>query len=104
VTYPSTGGNDPSVAADGVDTSGAMLSSRNHPADGPGVNYGTPPEYAGPKVRDQAPLVNPSAGDQGPVEVGANDVNPQGPAPHAGSGPASYDQAPQNSSQGNPSY
>jgi hypothetical protein len=82
-----------------------MLSPRNHPAEGPGVNYGTPQQYYGPTVTDQAPLVNPSAGNQGPVEQGMNDVNPQGTAPRPGTvGPSNYDQAPQNSSKGNPSY
>jgi hypothetical protein len=87
-----------------VDTDGAVLSPRNHPADGPGVNYGTPPQYYGPAAVEQAALVNPSAGNQGPVEQGMNDVNPQGPAPHQVGAPASYDQAPQNTSKGNPSY
>lgn len=104
MTYPSTGGHDPSVAAGAADTSGVPLSPSNHPADGPGVNYGTPPQYYGPNVPNQAPLVNPSAGTQGPVEQGMNDVNPQGAAPTPGGAPEVYDQAPQNTSQGNPSY
>jgi hypothetical protein len=89
MTYPSTGGHDPDVPAGGIDTDGAMFSQTNHPSDGPGVNYGTPAQYAGPAVPDQAALVNPSAGDQGPVEQGMADVNPQGPAPRPGSGPVS---------------
>lgn len=63
------------------------------------------PRYEGPAVADQPALVNPSAGNQGPAERGMTDVNPQGPAPVPGSVPnETYDQAPQNTSQGNPSY
>lgn len=86
MTYP--GGHDTTVGAGGTDDSGVPLSARNHPAEGPGVNYSTPSEYRGPDVPMQAALVNPSAGNQGPVESGMADVNPQGPAPHPGSVPA----------------
>jgi hypothetical protein len=91
MTYPTVpNGLGPDVPAGGVDMDGEMLSPMNHPSDGPGVNYGMPPQYAGPEVPEQAPLVNPSAGNQGPVESGMADVNPQGPAPHPGSvGPSS---------------
>ena len=102
MTYPSTGGHDPDVPAGGVDTDGAMMSPLNHPADGPGVNYGPPPQYAGPDVPAQDPLVNPSAGTQGAPGGG---VNPMGPAVVPGALPhQTYDQAPQNTSKGNPSY
>jgi hypothetical protein len=48
------------------------------------------PRYEGPAVAEQAPLINPSAGDQGPAEQGMADVNPQGPAPAPGTvGPTS---------------
>lgn len=104
MTYPATD-LGPDVPAGGTDTDGAMLSPQNHPSEGPGVNYSMPPQYAGPDVPTQAPLVNPSAGNQGPVEQGMNDVNPQGPVPQPGSaGSANYDQAPGNTSKGNPSY
>ena len=76
MTYPSTMGHDPDVPAGGVDTDGVMLSPADHPADGPGVNYRTPPEYVGPDVPAQDPLVNPSVGNQGPTGGG---VNPRGP-------------------------
>lgn len=90
MTYPNTGGHDPDVPAGGEDTDGVMLSPLDHPADGPGVNYGVPAEYVGPDVSEQVPLINPSAGTQGPTEQGMANVNPQGPAPHPGSaGPAS---------------
>lgn len=106
MTYPSTGGHDPDVPAGGTDIDGLMFSPSNHPSDGPGENYGTPPQYVGPKVAEQAPLVNPSRGDQGPVESGMADVNPQGsPHPMPGAVPVeTYDQAPGNTSKGNPSY
>lgn len=85
MTYPSTGGHDPDVPAGGTDMDGAMLSTANHPSDGPGVNYSTPPQYIGPDVPGQPALVNPSGGNQGPTESGMDDVNPQGPAPQPGS-------------------
>jgi len=101
MTYPATD-HGPDVPAGGTDTDGVTLSPANHPSDGPGVNYGTPPQYVGPDVPVQAPAVNPSAGNQGPPGGG---VNPQGPSPAPGSVPDErYDQAPQNSSKGNPSY
>lgn len=102
MTYPSTGGHDPDVPAGGTDTDGLVMAPSNHPADGPGVNYGCPPQYEGPKVTDQPALVNPSAGDIGPPGGG---VNPMGPTPRPGAVPAeTYDQAPGNTSMGNPSY
>lgn len=76
MTYPATD-HGPDVPAGGVDTDGEMLSPRNHPADGPGIDYGMPPQYAGPDVPDLPPLVNPSAGPTGSVEQGMNDVNPR---------------------------
>src|SRR5690242_9207314 len=89
MTYPATD-HGPDVPAGGIDTDGVMLSPSNHGAQGPGVNYGTPAQYMGPAVADQPALVNPSAGTQGPVEMGMANVNPQGPAPRPGStGPAS---------------
>lgn len=102
MTYPATS-HDPDVPAGGTDTDGLMLSpTSNHPSDGPGVNYGCPPQYEGPKVTEQRPLVNPSAGNVGPAGGG---VNPQGPAPQPGAVPhETYDQAPGNTSKGNPSY
>lgn len=49
------------------------------------------PRYEGPDMGDvdshnalPAPMVNPSAGNQGPQEQGMADVNPQGPAPVIG--------------------
>lgn len=42
------------------------------------------PRYEGPQVADQVAVVNPSAGDTGPLESGMADVNPQGPAPVIG--------------------
>jgi hypothetical protein len=108
MTYPSTSGRDGTVAAGANDVHGAMLSPANHPADGPGVDYGTPAQYYGPAVADQPALVNPSAGTQGPTEQGANDVNPQGPAPRPGATPqGSYStasQAPGDTSKGNPNH
>lgn len=64
------------------------------------------PRYEGPDVPLQAPLINPSAGNQGPVESGMTDINPQGsPNPMPGAVPIeTYDQAPGNTSKGNPSY
>jgi hypothetical protein len=101
MTYPDTGGHDPDVPAGGIDTDGDMISPRNHPADGPGVDYGRPPEYDGPDVPMQAALVNPSYGNQGPVEQGPTDINPQGPAPHPGStGPSNTRQVYPDTSQG----
>lgn len=102
MTYPSTGGHDPDVPAGGMDTDGIMMAPSNHPSDGPGVNYGTPAQYVGPDVPNQPALVNPSAGDQGPSGGG---VNPMGATVSPGFVPRqTYDQAPQNSSKGNPSY
>lgn len=88
MSYPNPMGLGPDVPAGGTDTDGVTLSTSNHPSDGPGVNYRTPSQYYGPDVPAQAPLVNPSGGTQGPVEQGMDDVNPQGPAPHPGSVPA----------------
>lgn len=45
--------------------------------------------YEGPDVADQPALVNPSAGNTGPLEGGMDDINPQGPAPTPGVGPYS---------------
>ncbi len=65
-----------------------------------GENYGRPPEYPVYTVSDAdnalpAPLVSPSGGEQGPVEQGMNDVNPQGPQPDPTVGaPAGLYQAP----------
>lgn len=102
MTYPNPMGHDPDVPAGGTDTDGAVLSPRNHPADGPGVDYSTPSQYYGPAVPDQPALVNPSAGTQGPTEQGMNDVNPQGPAPRAGTGPVSDRVVYPDTTQGNP--
>lgn len=102
MTYPSTGGHDPDVPAGGTDMDGAMLSPSNHGSDGPGVDYSTPPQYYGPAAVEQAPLVNPSAGTQGPVEQGMADVNPQGPAPRSGTGPVSDRVVYPDTTQGNP--
>jgi hypothetical protein len=106
MTFPSTGGHDPETAAGAVDDEAGGLESippSGHAGDGPGVNYGIPDRYVGPEVPDQAALVNPSAGFSSPPGGG---VNPQGgPSPSPGSVPAErYDQAPGNTSKGNPSY
>lgn len=102
MTYPNPMGLGPDVPAAGTDTDGAVLSPRNHPADGPGVDYSTPSQYYGPTVAEMAPLVNPSAGNQGPTEQGMNDVNPQGPAPRSGTGPVSDRVVYPDTTQGNP--
>jgi hypothetical protein len=47
------------------------------------------PRYEGPSVADQAAVVNPSAGTQGPTEQGLADVNPTGPTFGPGDVPAS---------------
>lgn len=74
------------------------------PMNTDGTEAGLPhaPHYGGPSVPDQAADVNPSAGDQGPIEAGMNDVNPQGPAPSGGSGPFSDRQVFPDTSQGYP--
>jgi hypothetical protein len=78
------------------------------PISDPDRDDGLPdiPRYEGPTVADQAALLNPSAGNQGPAEQGMTDINPQGsPNPQPGSVPINqYDQAPGNTSKGNPSY
>jgi hypothetical protein len=102
MTYPATGGHDPDVPAGGTDTDGVMFASSNHPTDGPGVDYSTPSQYYGPTVPAQPALVNPSAGDVGPVESGMTDVNPQGPAPRAGTGPVSDRVVYPDTTQGHP--
>lgn len=124
MTYPSTGGHGPSVPAGGVDRSdspagaptaggvpraayydgSAYHAHRDRgtedtsvPTSDPDRDDGLPdvPRYEGPSVPEQAPLVNPSAGTQGPSERGMTDVNPRGAAPHPGStGPVNTDQAP----------
>lgn len=121
MTYPSTGGHDPSVPAGGTDRSdnpGPTIQGYGmsvpravyHAGDGYHAHRdrdetstpvpvadrdrddGLPdiPRYEGPTVADQPALVNPSVGNQGPVEQGMADVNPMGPAPHPGTvGPVS---------------
>lgn len=66
------------------------------------------PRYEGPAVSDAdnalpAPMVNPSAGNQGPQESGMTDINPQGVAPHPGTvGPVSDRVVFPDTTQGNP--
>lgn len=119
MTYPDPMGHGPDDGAGAVDDKAGGLDSI--PPSGhadlspdnvmaiPLVDYdgddGLPDvaRYEGPSVPLQEPLINPSAGDQGPPGVS---LNPQGsPDPHPGSVPVqTTDQAPQNSSKGNPSY
>jgi hypothetical protein len=51
--------------------------SADHPADGPGVDYGVPARYGKVEVPDQPALINPSAGDIGPPGGGVNPVGEQ---------------------------
>lgn len=65
---------------------GVPLSPSNHPSDGPGVNYGVPPEYQGPAVPEQVANVNPSATETSPG-FGASPTQPGPPAPPGTNGP-----------------
>jgi hypothetical protein len=74
----------------------------SHPSSGPGVNYGTPAQYVGPKVADLKASVNPSLGEQGNPGGG---VNPMGERPTPGStGPDNFDAAPNDTSKGYPNH
>lgn len=111
MTYPGVpAGKGPDDAASAVDGEAGSLASippSGHANDetGPGVNYGRPSRYDGPAVAEQAPMVNPSAGDIGPPGGG---VNPMGASPQPGSVPtgssATPSQAPQDTSKGNPNH
>ncbi len=99
MTAPDSGSSTrPQAGSTAADTAGIRM-PEGHQEDAR-VNYGAPPEYPTYDVADQAPLVNPSGGVQGPTEQGANDVNPQGPGPNPVLGaPRSTEQAPDNPAQ-----